>query len=318
MATDFWHNQRVWLTGGYGFLGNAIAKALSWEEYTTVYRVKREFVDLRNQGEVANELSTLHRPATIVIHCAANAGGIGKNRQRSAEMFYDNILMNTHVLHEAYAAGVQKFVGIGSVCAYPKILGAPFKERDLWNGYPEDTNAAYGETKRALLVMSQAYRQQYGFNAIHLLMANLYGPGDHFDLENSHVIPAIIRKMVDAKAQGITHITLWGTGEASREFLYVGDAAQAIVRAAEVYNEGEPLNIGTGHSIRIRDLAKLIAGIVGYRGGIIWNTTMPDGQPWRELDVSRAREALDWQATTRLEDGLQQTVDWYMRERVNA
>jgi GDP-L-fucose synthase len=310
MPNEFWRDQRVLVTGGRGFLGRQISSnALPVNTIISDY-------DLRWFDNV-HDLYLDIKP-TLVIHCAANAGGIGKNRQQSGAMFYDNILMNTHVLHEAFAAGVQKFVGIGSVCAYPKHTPIPFKERDLWNGYPEETNAAYGETKRALLVMSQAYRQQHGFNAIHLLMANLYGPGDRFDLENSHVIPAIIRKMVDAKAQGITHITLWGSGEASREFLYVEDAAKAIVRAAEVYNSGEPLNIGTGQSIRIRDLAKLIAQVVGYRGGIIWDTDMPDGQPKRELDVSRAALELEWVADTSLEDGLQQTVDWYMRERVNV
>lgn len=314
MQVDFWRDQRVLVTGAYGFLGDSVSKRLYWEEHARVCKFMRDTADLRVPIDVYQTIKTSH--PTLVIHCAANAGGIGKNRQRPAEMFYDNTLMNTHVLHEAWAAGVQKFVGIGSACAYPKIISAPFKERDLWNGYPEETNAAYGLTKRAMLIQSQAYRQQYGFNAIHLILANLYGPGDHFDLENSHVIPAIIRRMVEAKEQGVTHITLWGSGEASREFLYVEDAAEAIVRAAEVYNSGEPLNIGTGHAIRIRDLAKLIAEVVGYRGGIIWNTDMPDGQPWRELDVSRAAEALEWRAATRLEDGLQQTVDWYMQERV--
>lgn len=316
MPTDFWHDQRVLVTGGTGFLGQqvvTILNDLTWVEGWD------SSVDLRHAylGQILQEHSE-DGSYTTIIHCAGNAGGIGKNRALPGTLFYDNILMNTHVLHEAYTAGVQKFVGIGSVCAYPKDTPTPFREHNLWNGYPEATNAAYGETKRALLMMSQAYRQQYGFNAIHLLLANLYGPGDHFDLEHSHVIPAIIRKMVDAKTQGQSHITLWGSGEATREFLYVEDAAQAIVRAAEVYDSGEPLNIGTGQSIRIRDLAYLIRDLVGYTGGILWDTDMPDGQPKRELDVRRAALEMQWAAETRLEDGLQRTVEWYIRERVNV
>jgi GDP-L-fucose synthase len=306
---DFWWDQRVLVTGASGFLGRHIV--------TLCPNKVQPHTQLRNPFAV-QKMFDLYADQTIVIHCAANVGGIGKNQREPATLMYDNLLMNTHVLHEAYAAGVQKFVGIGSVCAYPKHTPVPFREVDLWNGKPEDTNFPYAETKRALLVMSQAYRQQHGFNAIHLLLANLYGPGDHFDPVNSHVIPAIIRKMVEAKQQGTGNVVLWGSGQATREFLYVEDAAQAIIRAAEVYNSAEPINIGTGKSIRIRDLAFIIREIVGYTGGITWDTTMPDGQMERHLDVSRSLDELDWQAQTTLKDGLQRTVDWYMREVVGV
>lgn len=305
---DFWTGQRVLVTGGTGFLGRHVVKAIAQHVSPEAPQV-----ELRDWASV-NRLFHRMTGTSLVIHCAANVGGIGKNRAEPGTIMYDNLLMNTHVLHEAWMAGVRKFVGIGSVCAYPKITPTPFREHNLFNGYPEETNAPYGLTKRALLVMGQAYRQQYGFNAIHLLLANLYGPGDQVNLQNAHVIPAIIRRMIEAREKKERHITLWGSGNATREFLYVEDAAQAILKAAEVYDSPEPINIGTGQSIRIRDLAKLIAEIVGYDGGILWNTQMPDGQPKRELDIRRAALELGWAATTNLEEGLRKTVAWYEQE----
>src|SRR3990167_2249499 len=317
--TDFWTKQRVLLTGAPGFLARHIWNGLHPRlEMGNLYTVTHLYSDLRDANTIRDELHKYDRYPTLVIHCAGNVGGIGKNRALPAELVYDNLLMNTHVLHEAYLAGVQKFIGIGSVCAYPKHTPTPFREYNLFNGYPEETNAPYGITKRALLVMGQAYRAQYGFNAIHLLLANLYGPGDHVDLQNAHVIPAIIRKMSEAQQRGEKHVTLWGSGDATREFLYVEDAAQAILRAAEVYDSPEPINIGTGQSVSIRHLAQMIAEIVGYTGGILWDTDMPDGQPKRELDVRRAALELGWHTTTELRDGLQKTVAWYQREVVNA
>ncbi len=310
--TDFWIDQRVLVTGASGFLGQHL-HALLFELVgeSNLFGTTKRYIDLRQPKADDLEFSGL----TLVIHCAANVGGIGKNRAQPAQIMYDNLLMNTHVLHEAYAAGVQKFVGIGSVCAYPKHAQVPFQEADLFNGYPEATNAPYGISKRALLVMSQAYRQQYGFNAIHLILANLYGPGDNFDLETGHVIPSIMRKMHEAKVNGDSSVTLWGNGMATREFLYVEDAAAAIVRAAEGYDDGEPLNIGTYPSeVTIAEVAGLIARVVGYDGDIVWDTSQPNGQPRRSLDTTRARKALDWQAQMPLEDGLQKTYDWYVRE----
>lgn len=312
MASDFWSQQRVLVTGGTGFLGRHIIAAI--KRFTWPYEPRTQLKD----RYAAQKIMVNGGTATLVIHCAANVGGIGKNRAEPGSIMYDNLLMNTHVLHEAYAAGVQKFIGIGSVCAYPKYTPTPFREYNLFNGYPEETNAPYGLTKRALLVMGQAYRQQYGFNAIHLLLANLYGPGDHFGLETAHVIPAMIRRMHEAAQQGATSVKLWGSGEATREFLYVEDAAQAILRAAEVYDSPEPINIGTGQSIRIRDLATKIAALVGYEGRIEWDPNKPDGQPKRELDVRRAAIELGWAASTPFDEGLAKTVDWYMQEAVGA
>lgn len=315
MTTDFWAQQRVLVTGSSGFLGKKIIHAL---KPLGVGMPGPMFPDYRKRDTIFDVLNNALPNTTLVIHCAANVGGIGKNRAEPGSIMYDNLLMNTHVLHEAYAAGVQKFIGIGSVCAYPKYTPTPFREYNLFKGYPEETNAPYGLTKRALLVMGQAYRQQYGFNAIHLLLANLYGPGDSFDLEHAHVIPAIIRRMHEAKLKGDPSIKLWGSGEATREFLYVEDAAEAIIRAAEVYDSPEPINIGTGQSIRIKDLAAQIAELVGYEGRIEWDAAMPDGQPKRELDVRRALTELKWVAKTRFGAGLRSTVDWYMRDVVSA
>jgi len=247
----------------------------------------------------------------IVIHLAAHVGGIGANRAHPAEFFYDNLMMGVPLMHEAWKSGVGKFVAIGTVCAYPKFTPVPFKEEDLWKGYPEETNAPYGLAKKMLLVQSQAYRQQYGFNSIFLLPVNLYGPGDNFDPESSHVIPALIRKCMDAKEQGDDHIVAWGDGSPTREFLYVRDAAEGVLLATERYNKSDPVNLGSAFEISIKDLLETIARLTGFEGEIVWDTSKPNGQPRRKLDVSRARERFGFEARTSFEDGLRRTVEWY-------
>ncbi|GMU33775.1 MAG: GDP-L-fucose synthase [Planctomycetia bacterium] len=266
------------------------------------------------QREAVSQMYVQLRP-DIVIHLAAEVGGIGANRASPGRFFYANLAMGMHLIEQARDAGLKKIVMVGTVCSYPKHTPVPFREDDLWNGYPEGTNAPYGIAKKALLVMLQAYRQQYGLNGVYLIPVNLYGPGDNFDLETSHVIPAMIRKFVDARVSGAAEVTLWGTGSASREFLYVEDCARAIVMATQRYDGAEPVNIGTGREITIRDLAEKIRGIVGYRGRIIWDSTKPDGQPRRCLDTSRAKAAFGFEATTGFDEGLQRTVDWYCNER---
>jgi GDP-L-fucose synthase len=247
----------------------------------------------------------------IVIHLAANGGGIGINREKPGEFFYDNLMMGAHLMEMARQYEVEKFVAIGTVCAYPKHTPVPFREESLWDGYPEETNAPYGLAKKMMLVQAQAYRQQYGFNAVYLLPVNLYGPGDNFTLRSSHVIPALIKKCVDAKARGDNHIVVWGTGAASREFLYVEDAAQAIVMATERYNKPEPINIGSGMEIKIKELVLLIAELTGFKGQIIWDATKPDGQPRRCLDTSKAEREFGFRASTEFRDGLAKTIEWY-------
>jgi len=248
----------------------------------------------------------------VVIHLAAKVGGIGFNRARPAELFYDNAIMGIQLMEEARKAGVQKFVAVGTVCAYPKYTPVPFKEEDLWNGYPEETNAPYGLAKKMLLVQAQAYRQQYGFDAIYLLPVNLYGPGDNFDLESSHVIPALIRKMVEAKELDMPYIEVWGDGSPTREFLYVSDAARGILEATEKYSSPEPVNLGSGEEISIKELTETIAKIVGFKGEIRWDTSKPNGQPRRQLDTSRAWQEFSFRAQTSLPEGLQNTISWYI------
>jgi len=264
--------------------------------------------DLREKEAVIQLYEDAH--PDIVIHLAATVGGIGANRAHPGEFFYDNLLMGVHTLHYAYRYGVEKFVGIGTVCAYPKFTPVPFKEGDLWDGYPEETNAPYGLAKKMLLVQGQAYRQQYGFNAIYLLPVNLYGPRDNFDLETSHVIPALIRKFIEAEAD----VVAWGDGTPTREFLYVEDCAEAIVLATERYDRPEPVNIGAGFEISIKDLTHRIAELTGFRGEIVWDTSKPGGQPRRYLDTKRAERAFGWQATTLLEEGLRRTIAWYREQ----
>jgi GDP-L-fucose synthase len=251
----------------------------------------------------------------VILHLAALVGGIGANRERPAEFFYSNLMMGVQLIHEAWKRGVEKFVAVGTICAYPKFTPIPFKEENLWDGYPEETNAPYGLAKKMLLVQAQAYRQQYGFNAIFPLPVNLYGPRDNFDLETSHVIPALIRKCLEAKDRGEDQVILWGDGSPTREFLYVEDAAEGLVLAAERYNGSEPFNLGSGQEMPIKDLAELIARLTGFQGKIVWDTSKPNGQPRRALDTSRAEKFFGFRAQTDFEQGLRQTIDWYLKQR---
>lgn len=307
--------QRIVLTGGAGFLGQQVyaqlfAAGISPDQIAIPRRTE---YDLTKSYQVARMYADF-KP-TLVIHLAAEVGGIGANRENPGRYFYANLAMGMHLIERARQAGVKKFVQIGTVCAYPKHTPVPFKEEDLWSGYPEETNAPYGVAKKALLVMLQAYRAQYGFNGIYLLPVNLYGPGDNFELASSHVIPALIRKFVEAKARGDKKVDVWGTGTASREFLYVEDCARAILLAAERYDEAEPINIGSGCEITIRDLAAKIQQLVGYEGQIAWDPAQPDGQPRRRLDCTRARERLGFTAEVDLDEGLRRTVEWYQSSR---
>jgi GDP-L-fucose synthase len=309
----FWESQRVLVTGGAGFLGSFVVEKLRDRRCPHIVVPRSREYDLRDL-EAARRLLRDGDP-TLVLHLAARVGGIGANRAHPAEFFYDNLLMGVQMLHESWRHGVAKFVALGTVCAYPKHVPTPFREQDLWNGYPEETNAPYGLAKKMLLVQSQTYRQQYGFNSIYLIPVNLYGPRDSFDLENSHVIPALIRKAVEAADRGDDELTAWGTGNATREFLYVEDAAEGILLGAERYNESEPVNLGSGEEISIRDLATLITRLVGFRGRLRWDKGKPDGQPRRRLDTSRARERFGFTARVALPAGLQQTIEWYRNAR---
>ena len=304
-----WSKQRVVVTGGAGFLGGHVVAALERRNPARIVVPLHETYDLRERAAVLDLLAD-SRP-TMVIHLAAHVGGIGANRAYPAEFFYDNLMMGAQLLHESWRAGVAKFVALGTVCAYPKFTPVPFQEADLWNGYPEETNAPYGLAKKMLLVQSEAYRQQYGYNSIFLLPVNLYGPGDSFDLESSHVIPALIRKCLEAQARGEASITAWGDGSATREFLYVEDAAEGIVLAAERYDSSEPVNLGSGFEISIKDLLTTIARHTGYTGRILWDTSKPNGQPRRALNTDRAWERFGFRATTGFDEGLRRTVAWY-------
>ena len=283
-SCEFWRDKRVAVTGSAGFLGSFVVEKLRQRGCREVFVPRSRVYDLR-QLEAIQRMLDDARP-DIVIHLAARVGGIGANRAHPAEFFYDNLMMSVPLLHESWRFGVERFVAIGTVCAYPKFTPLPFKEENLWNGYPEETNAPYGLAKKMLLVQSQAYRQQYGFNSIFLLPVNLYGPGDNFDLESSHVIPALIKKCIEARDRGDGRIVAWGTGAPTREFLYVEDAAEGILLATERYNESEPVNLGSGMEISIRDLVHLIARLTGFDGEIVWDTNKPDGQPWRCLDTN--------------------------------
>ncbi|HXW00626.1 MAG TPA: GDP-L-fucose synthase [Anaerolineae bacterium] len=306
-------NKRILVTGGEGFLGRYVVAELQRKEAQSIWVPRHQDYDLTQIDDVIRVYRDSRPDA--VIHLAAKVGGIGINREKPGEFFYDNLMMGAHLMEQARQFGVQKFVSIGTVCAYPKFTPVPFKEDDLWNGYPEETNAPYGLAKKMLLVQGQAYRQQYGFNAIYLLPVNLYGPGDNFDPHSSHVIPALIKKCVDALDRGEERIVAWGTGNASREFLYVEDAARAIVLATEKYDQPEPVNLGSAMEITIRDLLKLIAELTGFQGEIIWDNSKPDGQPRRSLDTSRARQEFGFQAQTDFRAGLRQTIDWYLAHR---
>lgn len=304
-----WQDQRVVVTGGAGFLGSHTVNVLRQRGAGEIVAPPREVYDLRYLDAILDLINDT-RP-TLIIHLAASVGGIGANRAHPAEFFYDNLMMGTQLLHESWRAGVDKFVAIGTVCAYPKFTPIPFHEEDLWNGYPEETNAPYGLAKKMLLVQSQAYREQYGYNSIFLLPVNLYGPGDSFDLENSHVIPALIRKCLEAEQRGDEAIVAWGDGSPTREFLYVEDAAEGIVLASERYDESDPVNLGSGNEISIKDLLTTIARHTGYAGRIEWDTTKPNGQPRRALNTDRAFERFGFRATTNFDEGLRRTIDWY-------
>jgi GDP-L-fucose synthase len=300
---------RILVTGGSGFLGAHVLRALERHGHRNVASPSSADYDLRDAAAVARLVADT--APNVVIHLAARVGGIGANRACPGDFFFQNLMMGAQLMDEARRGGVRKFVGIGTICAYPRVAALPFREDAIWDGYPDPTNAPYGLAKKMLLVQGQAYRDQFGFNAIHLVPVNLYGPGDHFDLETSHVIPALIRKCVDAVRCGATEITLWGDGSPTREFLYVEDAAEAIVLATERYDGPDPVNVGAGAEISIRDLATTIARETGFGGRIVWDTTRPNGQPRRLLDVTRAEAAFGFRATTGFAEGLRRTIAWY-------
>ena len=311
--SDFWDGRRVMVTGGAGFLGRRVVARLEEAGAKDIFVPRSAEYDLRTEDGVRRALAD-GRP-DVVIHLAAVVGGIGANRENPGRFFYDNAIMGIQLIEQARLAGVSKFVTVGTVCSYPKFTPVPFREEDLWNGYPEETNAPYGLAKKMLLVQSQAYRAQYGFNAIYLIPVNRYGPGDNFDPATSHVIPALIRKCIEARDTGADHIDVWGTGSASREFLYVNDAAEGIVLAAERYDGAEPVNLGVGREITIRELVTLVARLTRFEGELRWDPSRPDGQPRRALDTRRARERFDFAARTSFEDGLRRTIEWYEATR---
>ncbi|MEE8357389.1 MAG: GDP-L-fucose synthase [Anaerolineales bacterium] len=314
-SDQFWQNKRVCVTGGDGFLGSFVQKTLKEHGATEIFIPKIDKYDLTDINDVRRMLKD--GQPDLIIHLAALAGGIGANRTRPAEFFYKNLMMGVPLMHEAWEQGVSKFVAIGTICAYPKFTPVPFKEEFLWEGYPEETNAPYGLAKKMLLVQSQAYREQYDFNSIYLLPVNLYGPRDNFNLETSHVIPALIRKMIDAEDRGKGKVILWGDGSPTREFFYAGDAARGIVLAAERYNSSEPVNLGAGMEISIKDLALLIAKLTGFSGEIVWDTSKPNGQPRRALDTSRAKEYFNFEADMPFEEGLKVTIRWFKENKEN-
>jgi GDP-L-fucose synthase len=305
-------NKKVIVTGGDGFLGKFVVKKLEQEKCDSVFVPKKTDYDLRDIEAIVRMYKDAG--ADIVIHLAAVVGGIGANRENPGSFFYDNLIMGVQLMEQARLNNIEKFVAIGTVCSYPKFTEVPFKEEDLWNGYPEETNAPYGLAKKMLLVQSQAYRDQYGFNSIFLLPVNLYGPGDNFELKSSHVIPALIRKFYLAKVKDSSEVEVWGTGKATREFLYVGDCAEAIVLATKKYNKPYPINIGAGFEISIRDLVGKIKDIIGFNGEIKWDKSKPDGQPRRCLDTSKAFKEFGFRAKIDFDRGLRETIDWYKRK----
>jgi GDP-L-fucose synthase len=306
-------NKRILVTGGAGFLGSFVVERLEAAGCRELFVPRSSQYDLRKSDAIARLMRDV-RPQ-LVVHLAAVVGGIGANRENAGSFFYENLIMGAELMEQARLNGVEKFVAIGTVCAYPKLTPVPFNEDDLWSGYPEETNAPYGLAKKMLLVQSQAYRQQYGFNSIYVLPVNLYGPRDNFDPASSHVIPALIKKCIDAVENGSPRIEVWGTGSASREFLYVEDCARAIVLATQHYNKPEPINLGSGCEISIRDLTGLIARLTGFRGEIVWDPRKPDGQPRRCLNVTRAEREFGFKATTDFENGLLRTIEWYLAVR---
>jgi GDP-L-fucose synthase len=314
--TGFWEGRRICVTGGGGFLGSFVLEGLRGRGAKDIFVPRQRDYDLVKPDAVRRLIGEV-RP-DIILHLAAHVGGIGANQAHPAEFFYDNLMMGVQLLHQAWEAGVEKFVAIGTVCAYPKFTPVPFREEDFWDGYPEETNAPYGLAKKMLLVQSQAYRQQYGYNSIYLIPVNLYGPGDNFDLETSHVIPALIRKFIEAREEARPEVVLWGDGSPSREFLFVRDAAEGILLGAEHYNGPDPVNLGAGREVVIRDLASKIAQMTGYEGSIRWDTSRPNGQPRRALNTERAERLFGFRASTDLDQGLQETIQWYEAHRANA
>jgi GDP-L-fucose synthase len=310
---DFWKNKKVCVTGGAGFLGSFIVEKLKERGAKEIFVPTIEEYDLVNGDDVRRMLDVSN--PDIVIHLAAQVGGIGANREHPAEFVYSNAMMGFQLIHESWKRGIGKFVCLGTICAYPKFTPVPFKEENLWDGYPEETNAPYGLAKKLLLVQSQAYRQQYGFNCIYLLPVNLYGPRDNFRLDSSHVIPALIRKCVEAQDAGADSVEVWGDGSPTREFLYVEDAAEGILMAAESYDGPEPVNLGSGREISIKDLVTLIANLTGFTGKIIWDTTKPNGQPRRGLDTARAWDYFGFRAQMSFEEGLRKTIDWFQSNK---
>ncbi len=308
-----WTSKKICVTGGAGFLGGYLIKELRQRGARDIFIPTIEKYNLVDPDAIQRMLSD--SDPDIIIHLAAHVGGIGANREHPAEFFYDNLMMGVQLIHQAYERSVEKFVAIGTVCAYPKFTPVPFSEDDLWNGYPEETNAPYGLAKKMLLVQSQAYREQYGYNSIFLLPVNLYGPGDNFNPRSSHVIPALIRKCVEAKEAGEDHIVVWGDGSPTREFIYVEDAARGIALAAERYNQSDPVNIGSGFEISIKALVEKIADMTGFSGEIVWDTSKPNGQPRRALDTNRANERFGFKAQTDFDEGLKNTIAWYQEHR---
>ncbi|WP_435196363.1 GDP-L-fucose synthase family protein [Natronomonas sp. EA1] len=311
---DYWNGKTVMVTGGAGFLGSHVIDELeARSDDVDIFVPRSSEYDLRNRDAIQRAFE--NSDADVVIHLAATVGGIGANAKNPGRYFYDNAIMGIELMEQARQYDIEKFTVLGTICAYPKQTPIPFEEENLFEGYPEETNAPYGIAKRALLTQSKAYRDQYDFDSIYLLPVNLYGPRDDFDLETSHVIPAIIRKCIEAREAGDESITAWGTGEPTREFLYVTDAARGILDATELYNESEPVNLGTGEEISIKDLIELIADLTNFEGDINWDTSKPDGQPRRCLDVSRAKDRFEWEAEVSFEDGLRQTIEWYEKNR---
>lgn len=317
MKREFWQNHRFLVTGGAGFLGSFIVENLKERGAIDVIVPHIDEYDLRDTVNIRRLFDDVTDSSNdvisdlIIIHLAALAGGIGANRARPAEFFYDNLMMGVPLMHEAWKRGVDKFIAIGSICAYPKFTPVPFREENLWEGYPEETNAPYGLAKKMLLVQAQTYRDQYDFNGVYLLPVNLYGPRDNFNLETSHVIPALIRKCIEAQDRGDDHLVVWGDGTPTREFLYVEDAAEGILLATEKYDGREPVNLGSGFEISIKDLVYLIVKLTGFEGEIVWDTSKPNGQPRRGLDISRAKDYFGFEAQTPFEEGLRRTIEWY-------
>lgn len=321
MSENYWQDKRVCVTGGSGFLGSFVVEKLKARGAKDIFVPRSRDYDLVKMENVKQLLEDAQ--PDIILHLAALAGGIGANRDRPADFFYQNLMMGVPLMHEAYTREIEKFVALGTICSYPKFAPIPFKEEDLWTGYPEETNAPYGLAKAMLLVQAQTYREQYGFNAIYLLPVNLYGPRDNFDLQTSHVIPALIRKFIEAQRRGDEKVVLWGDGSPTREFLYVEDAAEGILLAAETYADSEPVNLGSGMEISIKDLAETIGRLTGYEGEFVWDTEKPNGQPRRLLDVTRAKEEFGFEAKMGFEEGLKRTIEWFKEhqeeiEKTNA